>query len=32
MAQNISRNGNYFLAGLGIGSLIGVLFAPESGE
>jgi gas vesicle protein len=32
MAQNIISRGNYFLVGLGIGSLIGVLFAPKSGE
>ena len=32
MAQNIIAKGNYFLVGLGIGSLIGVLFAPKSGE
>jgi gas vesicle protein len=32
MAQNIIPKGNYFLVGLGIGSLIGVLFAPKSGE
>jgi gas vesicle protein len=32
MAQNIIPRGNYFLVGLGIGSLIGVLFAPKSGE
>ena len=32
MPQNINPKGNYFLAGLGIGSLIGVLFAPSSGE
>jgi len=31
MAQNIIRTGNYFLLGLGIGSLIGVLYAPKSG-
>jgi gas vesicle protein len=31
MAQNIIRIGNYFLVGLGIGSLVGVLFAPKSG-
>ena len=30
MAQNIIRTGNYFLVGLGIGSLVGVLFAPKS--
>ena len=32
MAQNIILKGNYFLVGLGIGSLIGILFAPKSGE
>jgi gas vesicle protein len=32
MPQNINPKGNYFLVGLGIGSLIGVLFAPKSGE
>ena len=32
MAQNIIPKGNYFLVGLGIGSLIAVLFAPKSGE
>ena len=32
MATNIIPKGNYFLVGLGIGSLIGVLFAPKSGE
>jgi gas vesicle protein len=32
MAQTIIPKGNYFLVGLGIGSLIGVLFAPKSGE
>jgi gas vesicle protein len=32
MAQNIMLKGNYFLVGLGIGSLIGILFAPKSGE
>jgi gas vesicle protein len=31
-AQNKIPKGNYFLVGLGIGSLIGVLFAPKSGE
>jgi gas vesicle protein len=30
MAQNIIRTGNYFLLGVGIGSLVGVLFAPKS--
>jgi len=32
MAQNVIPKGNYFLMGVGIGSLIGVLFAPKSGE
>jgi gas vesicle protein len=32
MVQNIIPKGNYFLVGLGIGSLIGILFAPKSGE
>ena len=31
MAANIIPKGNYFLVGLGIGSLIGVLVAPKSG-
>jgi gas vesicle protein len=31
MAQNIIHTGNYFLIGVGIGSLMGVLFAPKSG-
>jgi gas vesicle protein len=31
MAQNIVRTGSYFLVGFGIGSLVGVLFAPKSG-
>jgi len=31
MAQKIIRTGNYFLVGLGIGSLMGVLFMPKSG-
>ena len=32
MAQNVIPKGNYFLMGLGIGALIGVLYAPKSGE
>ena len=32
MAQNMIPKGNYFLVGLGIGSLIGVLFASKPGE
>ena len=31
MAQNIISKGNYLLVGIGVGSLIGVLFAPKSG-
>jgi gas vesicle protein len=31
MAANIIPKGNYFLVGLGIGSLIGMLLAPKSG-
>jgi gas vesicle protein len=31
MAQSIILKGNYFLVGLSIGSLIGVLIAPKSG-
>jgi gas vesicle protein len=32
MAQNTIPKANYFLIGLGVGSLVGVLFAPKSGE
>jgi gas vesicle protein len=32
MGHNTIPKGNYFLVGVGIGSLIGVLFAPKSGE
>jgi gas vesicle protein len=32
LAQNISPNVNYFLVGLGIGSAVGILFAPKSGQ
>jgi gas vesicle protein len=32
MAKHIIPKGNYFLVGVGIGSLIGVLCAPKSGE
>jgi gas vesicle protein len=32
MAKNIIPNVNYFLVGLGIGSAVGILFAPKSGE
>jgi gas vesicle protein len=31
MARNTIATVNYFLVGLGIGSLIGVLYAPKSG-
>jgi len=32
MAENIGSKVSYFLVGLGIGSLIGILLAPKSGE
>jgi gas vesicle protein len=32
MADNVGSKISYFLVGLGIGSLVGVLFAPKSGE
>ena len=32
MAEKIGPKVTYFLVGLGIGSLIGILFAPKSGE
>jgi gas vesicle protein len=32
MAEHLVLKGNYFLAGVGIGSLMGILFAPKSGE
>jgi gas vesicle protein len=32
MAQNVIPKVNYFLIGLGIGSAVGILFAPKSGE
>jgi gas vesicle protein len=32
MAENIIPKVNYLLMGLGIGSVIGILFAPKSGE
>jgi gas vesicle protein len=31
MVQNIIPTGKYFLIGVGIGSLMGILFAPKSG-
>jgi gas vesicle protein len=32
MAENVGSKVSYFLVGLGIGALIGILFAPKSGE
>jgi len=32
MARSGIFKGNYFLAGVGIGSVIGILFAPKSGK
>jgi gas vesicle protein len=32
MAKNIISKANHFLVGLGIGSVVGILFAPKSGE
>ncbi|MGA2720018.1 MAG: YtxH domain-containing protein [Candidatus Acidiferrales bacterium] len=32
MGDNLGSKVSYFLVGLGIGSLIGILFAPKSGE
>jgi gas vesicle protein len=32
LPKNISPNVNYFLVGLGIGSAVGILFAPKSGQ
>ena len=32
MADNVGSKVTYFLVGLGIGALVGVLFAPKSGE
>ncbi|HVS74041.1 MAG TPA: YtxH domain-containing protein [Candidatus Acidoferrales bacterium] len=32
MADNIGSKVTYFLVGLGVGALVGVLFAPKSGE
>jgi gas vesicle protein len=32
LAKNISPNVNYFLVGLGIGSAVGILLAPKSGQ
>src|ERR1700751_5836751 len=32
MADNVGSKITYFLVGMGIGALVGVLFAPKSGE
>ncbi len=32
MGDNSGSKVSYFLAGLGIGALVGILFAPKSGE
>jgi gas vesicle protein len=32
MADNVASKVSYFLVGLGIGALVGILFAPKSGE
>jgi gas vesicle protein len=32
MADNVGGKVSYFLVGLGIGALVGILFAPKSGE
>ena len=32
MADNDSNNIGWFLAGLGLGALVGVLYAPKSGK
>lgn len=32
MSENSGSKFTFFLAGLGIGALVGVLFAPQSGE
>src|SRR5258706_11812756 len=32
MADNVGSKISYFLVGLGLGALVGVLFAPKSGE
>jgi gas vesicle protein len=32
MSDNVGPKVSYFLVGLGIGALIGILFAPKSGE
>ncbi len=32
MADNVGSKVSYFVVGLGVGALMGVLFAPKSGE
>ena len=32
MADNVGSKVSYFLVGLGVGALVGVLFSPKSGE
>ena len=32
MADNVGSKITYFLVGLGVGALVGILFAPKSGE
>jgi len=32
MADNVGSKVTYFMVGLGIGALVGLLFAPKSGE
>ncbi len=32
MADNVGSKVSYFLVGLGVGALVGVLFAPKAGE
>ena len=32
MADNVGSKVSYFLVGLGVGALLGVLFAPKAGE
>ena len=32
MAENLGAKISYFIVGLGIGTLVGILFAPKAGE
>jgi gas vesicle protein len=32
MAENVGSKITFFLVGLGVGALVGILFAPKSGE